>query len=91
MLMPLSPLQDMTWIGCGHKFCNECWRHYLTTKIMNEGQGKTIACAEHDCDILVDDQTVFNLIDDQRIRKRYHHLVINSFVEVSFFFNFAHI
>ena len=50
--------QLMTGLECGHRFCQQCWTGYLTTKIMDEGMGQTIACAAHGCDILVDDQTV---------------------------------
>ena len=74
----------MTGIACGHRFCCDCWVHYLTTKIMEEGQGQRIFCAAHGCDILVDDQTVFNLIIEPKVRNRYQHLITNSFVEVSF-------
>ena len=54
----LWSFQLMTGLECGHKFCSVCWTEYLTTKIMDEGMGQTIACAAHACDILVDDQTV---------------------------------
>ena len=50
---------------------------------MEEGQGQTIFCAAHGCDILVDDQTVFSLITDSKVKLRYQHLITNSFVEVS--------
>lgn len=73
----------MTGIACGHRFCKDCWTHYLTTKIMEEGQGQTISCAAHGCDILVDDQTVFNLITDS-VKLRYQQLITNSYVEVRF-------
>ncbi|KAJ6219414.1 hypothetical protein RDWZM_005226 [Blomia tropicalis] len=75
------PSNLMTGIACGHRFCCDCWVHYLTTKIMEEGQGQRIFCAAHGCDILVDDQTVFNLINEPKVRNRYQHLITNSFVE----------
>lgn len=74
----------MTGLACGHRFCEACWRVYLTTKIMEEGQGQTIACAAHACDILVDDETVIRLITDGRVKLKYQHLITNNFVEVSF-------
>ena len=73
----------MVSITCGHQFCKQCWKQYLTTKIMEEGQGPTISCAQHDCDILVDDETVFELITDSKTLLRYKQLITNSFVEVS--------
>lgn len=75
-------LQMMTGLECGHRFCTQCWAEYLTTKIMEEGVGQTIACAAHACDILVDDATVMRLVRDSRVRLKYQHLITNSFVEV---------
>lgn len=74
----------MTGLECGHKFCITCWGEYLTTKIMEEGLGQSIACAAHGCDILVDDVTVMKLVSDPRVKLKYQHLITNSFVEVSF-------
>eukprot|EP00918_Siedleckia_nematoides_P026310 GHVU01056764.1.p1 GENE.GHVU01056764.1~~GHVU01056764.1.p1 ORF type:complete len:546 (-),score=74.56 GHVU01056764.1:424-2061(-) len=71
----------MTGLECGHRFCSQCWTEYLTTKIMDEGMGQTIACAAHGCDILVDDATVMNLLTDPKVKLKYQHLITNSFVE----------
>lgn len=78
--MVLPPSQ-MTGLECGHRFCYQCWNEYLTTKIMEEGVGQTIACAAHNCPILVDDQTAMRLIKDPRVKIKYQHLITNSFVE----------
>lgn len=48
---------------------------------MEEGLCKSIACAAHGCDILVDDQTVMNLLTEPRVRTKYQQLITNSFVE----------
>ncbi|KAJ1532296.1 hypothetical protein ONE63_000905 [Megalurothrips usitatus] len=77
----LLPSNAMTGLECGHRFCTQCWGGYLTTKIMEEGVGQTIACAAHDCDILVDDATVMRLVKDSKVRLKYQHLITNSFVE----------
>lgn len=67
---------------CGHRFCTTCWSEYLTTKIVEEGMGQTIACAAHNCPILVDDATVMKLVTDNRVRLKYNHLITNTFVQV---------
>lgn len=72
---------NMTGLQCGHRFCKACWIEYLTTKIMEEGLCKSIACAAHGCDILVDDVTVMNLLTEPRVRTKYQQLITNSFVE----------
>lgn len=71
----------MTGLECGHKFCTRCWNEYLTLKIIEEGVAQSIACAAHDCPILVDDQTAMRLIKDSKVKIKYQHLITNSFVE----------
>lgn len=78
--MTFSP-SDMTGLECGHRFCYQCWNEYLTTKIMEEGVGQTIACAAHNCPILVDDETTMRLLREPRVKLKYQHLITNSFVE----------
>ena len=75
----------MYGMECGHRFCVQCWNEYLTTKIMEEGMGQTIACAAHNCPILVDDATVMKLLTDPKVKLKYQHLITNSFVQVSSF------
>lgn len=76
----------MTGLECNHRFCTQCWTEYLTTKIIEEGVGQTIACAASGCDILVDDATVMRLVRDPKVRMKYQHLITNSFVEVRYIF-----
>jgi len=76
-----TPSDIMTGLECGHKFCSICWTGYLTTKIMDEGMGQTIACAALNCDILVDDATVMKLVTEPKVKLKYQHLITNSFVE----------
>lgn len=73
----------LTGLACGDRFCKDCWCNYLTTKIMEEGMGNKISCAAHDCDILVDDQTVMSLITEPKVKLKYQHFITNSFVEVN--------
>ncbi|ELU08282.1 hypothetical protein CAPTEDRAFT_96432 [Capitella teleta] len=77
----MIPPTELTGLECGHRFCWQCWREYLTTKIIDEGMGQTISCAAHGCDILVDDQTVMYLVTDPKVKLKYQQLITNSFVE----------
>ncbi|KAL5003908.1 hypothetical protein ScPMuIL_017364 [Solemya velum] len=72
---------ELAGLECGHKFCSDCWKDYLTSKIVDEGMGQTISCAAYDCDILVDDAMVMNVITERKTRLKYQHLITNSFVE----------
>jgi len=41
----------VTALACGHKYCNDCWHHYLTLKV-TEGQ-TSILCPEPSCQLQV--------------------------------------
>ncbi|XP_033213278.1 E3 ubiquitin-protein ligase arih1-like [Belonocnema kinseyi] len=75
------PAPLMAGLDCGHRFCTTCWDDYLTTKIMEDGVGQTIACAAHNCKILVDDESVMRLIKSSKVKLKYQHLITNSFVD----------
>jgi len=77
------PKANMTGLECGHFYCKQCWTEYLSTKIMDEGASQSIECPGSSCDILVDDQTVMNLVKDSRIKLKYQQLITNSFVQAS--------
>ncbi len=40
-----------------------------------------ISCANYDCDIIVDEETVLAAISDRAVLRRYEQLKINSFVD----------
>ena len=72
------PFQMMYGMECGHRFCVQCWNEYLTTKIMEEGMGQTIACAAHNCPILVDCATVMKLLTDPKVKLKYQHVITSD-------------
>lgn len=69
-------------MGCGHKYCEDCWREYLTLKITDEGAVESIQCPTGKCAIIVDDDFIMQLISDENFRQRYQHLITNNFVQV---------
>ncbi|CAG2123485.1 unnamed protein product, partial [Medioppia subpectinata] len=72
--------EEMTSISCGHEFCVYCWRQYLTNKIISEGVCNAISCAQNGCDIIVDDNTIHNIIEEPKVLVKYRYLMTNSFV-----------
>jgi len=73
-------LSLMTDLGCGHAFCNNCWAHFLETKIKDDGEGINITCMEYKCSVVVDDATVMSLLQKEEVKKRYQQLITSSFV-----------
>lgn len=75
------PSSCLSGLDCGHRFCVSCWSDYLTTKVMDEGMSQKISCAAHGCHLLMDEASVVRFVSDERVLRRYRHLVTNSFVE----------
>lgn len=55
---------------CGHRFCANCYRQYLQTKIKSEGEAARIKCPGDGCNRIVDSKSLDLLVTDD-IRDRY--------------------
>jgi hypothetical protein len=56
------PPQETFQLRCHHRFCTECWRCYVSSKVKDEGQC-TIACMKDSCKTIVDEPSVEKLVD----------------------------
>ena len=45
-------------MSCNHRFCRDCYEHYLTQKIAEEGESRRIQCPASGCKVVVDEKTV---------------------------------
>jgi ariadne-1 len=73
---------DMKTIGvsCGHRFCTTCYTHYLAQKIREEGESRRIQCPQSNCPVIVDEETVKQLVDENTCAK-YFELLNRTFVD----------
>lgn len=55
---------------CGHRFCTDCYRHYLGQKIWEEGEAAHIQCPQDNCNRIVDSKTLELLVSDD-MKDRY--------------------
>ena len=55
---------------CGHRFCTDCYRQYLYTKIKEEGEAARIKCPGDGCNRIVDSKSL-DLLMPEDIRDRY--------------------
>lgn len=49
---------------CGHRFCVDCFRHYLVQKIKEEGEAARIQCPQDHCHRIVDSKSLDLLVTD---------------------------
>lgn len=64
------PVNQMSALGCGHLFCDGCWRDYLTLKINEEGMKLVgVTCMAHKCRLLVDEDIVKKVVNQVKKKK----------------------
>lgn len=79
----LTATNTIRKLQCNHVFCNDCLSCYLVTIISEESGLLTsaIKCPGHDCHFELDDDTVLSVIENRKdIKKKYQHMITNSFV-----------
>ena len=57
-----SPGMDTFAMKCGHRFCVDCYRQYLSTKIQDEGEAARIRCPGEGCTRIVDSKSLDLLV-----------------------------
>jgi len=65
-----SPDMDTFAMKCGHRFCADCYRQYLATKIQDEGEAARIRCPGEGCTRIVDSKSL-DLLVASDLRGRY--------------------
>jgi ariadne-1 len=49
---------------CGHRFCLDCYRMYLATKIKEEGEAARIKCPGEGCNRILDSKSLDMLVEE---------------------------
>jgi ariadne-1 len=65
---------------CGHRFCVDCYRHYLGQKIREEGEASRIQCPGDSCHMIVDSKSLSLLVTED-LKDRYHTLLTRTYVD----------
>lgn len=65
---------------CGHRFCIECYRQYLSQKITEEGEAARIKCPGDGCNRIVDAKSL-DLLVTPDMRERYNVLLMRTYVD----------
>ncbi|SPQ24665.1 5577b835-84b8-4981-a7ab-217d192f1f40 [Thermothielavioides terrestris] len=67
-------------LKCGHRYCVDCYRHYLSQKILGEGEAARIQCPAEGCNLIIDARSL-DLLVTQDLTERYHELLHRTYVE----------
>ncbi|KAK8153559.1 RING finger protein [Phyllosticta citrichinensis] len=75
-----DPNMETFAMKCGHRFCIDCYRQYLTTKIKDEGEAARIKCPGQDCNRIVDSKSL-DLLVTEELQDRYQVLLTRTYVD----------
>lgn len=67
-------------LKCNHRFCVDCYRHYLTQKIREEGEAARIQCPAEGCHRIIDARSLDMLVQPA-LYDRYRELLNRTYVE----------
>lgn len=67
-------------IKCGHRYCVDCYRHYLTQKIREEGEAARIQCPSDGCHRIIDARSL-DILVTANLSERYRELLQRTYVE----------
>lgn len=65
---------------CGHRYCVDCYRQYLTQKIREEGEAARIQCPSDGCGRILDSRSLDILVTSD-LTGRYRELLNRTYVE----------
>ncbi|KAG6038902.1 hypothetical protein E4U41_003549 [Claviceps citrina] len=67
-------------LRCGHRYCVDCYRQYLTQKIKGEGEAARIQCPSDGCGRVLDSRSL-DLLVAPELTDRYRELLNRTYVE----------
>jgi ariadne-1 len=65
-----SPNLESFAMKCGHRFCVDCYKQYLSNKIQDEGEAARIRCPGEGCTRIVDSKSL-DLLVSHDLKARY--------------------
>ncbi|KAF1985379.1 ubiquitin-conjugating enzyme E2 [Aulographum hederae CBS 113979] len=72
---------DTFAMKCGHRYCVDCYKHYLSQKIKDEGEAARIKCPGDDCNRVVDSKSLDLLVSTDLQDSRYQELLTRTYVD----------
>ncbi|WFD35316.1 RBR-type E3 ubiquitin transferase [Malassezia cuniculi] len=71
---------DTVTLQCGHTFCADCYRHYVSSKVINDGDGRSVRCMQEGCSMTLRQSTMVLLLDEKG-QRRYQDLLDRAYVD----------
>lgn len=78
------PMSKTFALGCGHRYCEECWTNYLKERILSPGNLESVCshCMGKECMCPVPESVFARFVRDPKLVKRYAEQSLRHFVSV---------
>lgn len=76
----LYSLALMKFAGCGHPFCDECWRQYVNVSVEGGLGCLTLKCPQPECGVAVGED-IIDAVAFEEDKKKYYRYLVRSYVE----------
>ncbi|CAF3636298.1 unnamed protein product [Adineta steineri] len=78
-----KPFNEFFSLPCHHQHCLTCWEFYLESAITSDSNIQKISCPSR-CNQIMNDEQIYKLLsNNERVKKRYQHILINTFIETN--------
>ncbi len=67
-------------MNCDHRFCKDCYEHYIVDKIVDEGEVRRLTCPGERCNIILTER-VIELLTHKEVVDRYKMLEDRAYVD----------
>ncbi|CAG0924221.1 unnamed protein product, partial [Notodromas monacha] len=79
---PAKPTWRGEDAGCGHRFCRDCYRDYISSRILSGTMNEWATCPQSDCEQLVSHEQIESLLSaDSHALQLYARFLVNSYVD----------
>ncbi|KAF7132236.1 hypothetical protein RHSIM_Rhsim09G0029400 [Rhododendron simsii] len=75
-----SPLDGISSAACGHPFCDECWRGYMSTSINGGPECLMLRCPDPSCSAAIGQDMIDRLVSEED-KERYARYLVRSYIE----------
>lgn len=66
-------------LKCGHNFCGDCWKDYLTVKADDVLVCLSTPCPQSGCQLIVPEALFMKYIESKEVRERFNKSVLRNF------------
>lgn len=73
------PITHLAGLSCAHQFCKDCWRMHFEIQI-SQGVSTAIGCMAQQCDVLVPEDFVLQLLTRTTLRDKYQQFTFRDYV-----------